>query len=670
MKSAIAFAFFLTAAGASHAAEVSEVAVPEITVMGESEKSSALEFLPTVDSLSGSRLDRKRKSTVGETLSSEVGVSSTFFGPNASRPVIRGLDGERIRIMKNGVGVLDASAASQDHAVAVDPLTVERLEIVRGPISLLYGSSAVGGVVNVITNQIPESLPVALTGRASAGYSTVDQGRNFGFTGESAVGGKFAVHIDGGIRRSEDYKVPGFARTDAIRSSDPFTNGEVEGNGSVPNSWNKTWNGAVGGSYVASDGFAGLSYSNYDSSYGTVAEQGVAINMKQHRIDFAAAKRNLAWIDSLRLKNSFSIYKHQEVEGGEVGTTFRNRGDEARLEARHVKTGLFTGMMGLQANLFKFSALGEEAFLPTTNNRSIAAFVFEEADLGKFHPSIGLRGDLSRVSSEGGGNFGAATDKDFTLGSISLGLIYDLEKDLALALNTSLTGRAPNYQELFADGQHIATRQYERGNSNLQVEKSRSAELSLRHKGEDSKGSVGVFVQDFSDFIALSPTGGTAGDDNLPEYNFNSVRARLYGAELSYRHTIFPSIIRYGSLEAEVKFDMVRARDLSNRAELPRITPMRETISLFYKTPHFQVDAEVQNNEKQTRTALNETATAGYTLTNLGVEAPIQIDRASLSLFARANNLFNVEARNHVSILKDIAPLPGRNFSIGVQGLF
>ncbi|RYZ95182.1 MAG: TonB-dependent receptor, partial [Proteobacteria bacterium] len=380
-----------------------------------------------------------------------------------------------------------ASAASEDHAVAFDPLTVERTEIVRGPLSLLYGNSAVGGVVNIVTNRIPEILPESPTGRVSAEYGTVDQNRNLGLSGEAKVSDHWAVHVDGLVRKSEDYKVPGFQRTAEARET-PLEPGETEGNGTVVNSASKAWSGALGASYIKDESFAGASLSNFSTTYGTVAEQGVTIDMDQRRLDLAAGTKNLGWLESLRLRGSFSNYKHQEIANGEVGTTFRNRGGEARVEARHQKEGVFSGLGGVQANVFQFEAIGEEAFLPTTHNSSYALFAFEEADLGRWKPSLGARMDLSRVASAASATFGAGEDRNFANGNISIGVLYELNPEFSLALNTGLTSRAPNYQELFADGQHVATRQFERGDRNLSSERGRSAEISLRHKNEDAKG--------------------------------------------------------------------------------------------------------------------------------------------------------------------------------------
>lgn len=661
--------------------------LPEITVLGDIPGKSKFDVAPTVGELSGPQLDRKRQSSLGETLSSEVGVSSSFFGPNSSRPVIRGMDGERIRILNNGMGVLDASGASPDHAVSLDPLTIERVEIVRGPSALLYGSSAVGGVVNIISNRILESVPDGFEGKIDAKSTSVDRGLS-GAMGLNFGIGNWAFHFDGASKDANDYKIPGFARTSEKRDSEPLDAESVEGNGSVPNSSGKTWNGALGGSYVFDNGYAGVSYSSYDSNYGTVAEQSVRIRLKQDRWDAALAMRDLGWIRSLRLKNSYSIYKHEELEGQEVGTTFKNRGNETRLEMAHQPIGPWSGLVGLQSNLFNFSATGEERFLPETDNSNLAAFIYEEAKFGAWTPSLGLRVDTYSVradetlvdvdpnnpgeSSAGG----PGANRNFSGGSLSLGAIYNFTPAHSLAVNLAYTERAPNYQELFANGPHLATGAFERGNADLSKEKSQSAELSYRYKQTATNAMIGFFVQDFKDYISLSPRAGggfdpegAPGNRDLDLYQYESVNAQFYGTELELKHE-FGGLLPKGNVEIGLKIDMVKARNKTTGDSLPRITPMRETISAEYKSDKFSVDMEIQRAEKQTDLAPNETQTPAFEIVNIGTEIPWTVGNSVVQIYGRVHNIFDQEARSHVSFLKDIAPLPGRNFIIGVRGSF
>lgn len=646
----------------------SEAVVPEINVFGAAPKSSTLDFIPTVSELSGTKLQRKKESTIGETLSHETGVTSSQFGPNASRPVIRGMDGDRIRILQNGTGVLDASAASQDHAIALDPLVIERMEIVRGPAALLYGSSAVGGAVNMVTNRIAEKLPEKFNGKGEIRGSSTDMGRSGGIGINTALSNHWALHADGSIRAADDYHVPGYARTADVRAADPL---DPESKGRVYNSFNRTSSEAAGTSYIFDKGFVGTSFSNYDSTYGTVAERPVHINMRQQRWDVSGEVREVGILKSIRAKNSFSHYKHDEIENGEVGTSFKNQGDEARVDMTHQTLAGFSGVFGVQANTFTFSALGDESFIPKTDNKTYSAFLYEERELGQFKPSFGARVDAAGVDSVTDSKFGPGQSKSFTGGSFSLGVLYQLTAKNALVLNGAYTERAPNYEELFANGKHAATGLYETGDTGLKKERSQSLELSWRHKGQDSQASLGVFLQDFKNFIALSPTGRTDTSDPsdpLPIYAYQAVSARLYGTEAEFKHKLYA--LSHGVLELELRGDMVRGINRSTGDNLPRMTPMRENVSLLYKTDRYQTDIELERSERQTLTAPNESKTDAYTLVNLGLEAPVNVASTELSVFARVNNVFDVEARNHVSVLKDIAPLPGRNFILGMQASF
>lgn len=661
--------------------------LPEIQVLGDLPGKSKFDYVPSIGELSGAQLERKKQTSLGETLATEVGISSSQFGPNASRPVIRGMDGERIRVLNNGLGVLDASAASPDHAVSLDPLTIERIEIVRGPSALLYGSSAVGGVVNVISNRILETSLEGFDGKADLKSTSVDQGVA-GALGVNYGVGPWTFHIDGASKDLNDYKIPSFARTTERKATSPQDEDLVDDYKTVPNSSSKTSNSAFGTSYVFDKGFAGLSYSTYDSNYGTVIEQGVRIKLKQDRWDAAFAIKDLGWIRSIRFKDSYSTYKHEEIENNDVGAIFKNNGNEARLELAHIPIGAWSGIFGLQNNQFKFSAIGDESFLPETNNQNLAAFIYEEAKFGPWTPSVGVRMDTYTIkasetfvdvdtnNSGEASRGGPGLTKNFSGTSLSLGTIYSLNSTHSIAANLAYTERAPNYQELFANGPHLATGAFERGNLNLHKEKSQSAELSYRFKQASTNALFGVFVQDFKEYIALSPKigggfdpDGTPGNRDLTLYQYEAVNAQFYGSEFELQHT-FNELIPKGKLEVEFKVDIVKARNKTASSNLPRITPMRETLSANYKSDQYSVDIEIQRAEKQTDLAPNETETPSFNLVNIGTEIPVSFNNSLIELYGRVNNVFNTEARNHVSFLKDIAPFPGRNFIVGARASF
>lgn len=663
----------------------STIEIPEIKILGDTQKTSTFDFVPTVSVLSGKKLERKKQTSLGETLTGELGVNSTFFGPNASRPVIRGLDGDRISILSDNMGVLDASAASQDHEVSIETISIDRVEIVRGPSALLYGSNAVGGVVNIITNRIPEKSQDGFKGSLDTRHSSVDSGAATGLA-LNYGSGPWVFHFDGTLRSTTDYKIPKFARTAEKRNSSPLEAGSVEGNGTVPNSANKTNSRAVGASYITEDGsLGGLSHSQYESNYGTVAEQNVKIKMKQDRTDTSFLFKNVGTFDSIRIKNTYSEYKHEELNKGIVGTTFTNKGNEARLELKHKKWRDLDGMFGLQANVFDFEAIGDERFIPKTNNQNYSAFLFEEATYGSFKPSLSARFDTSDIKANetlvdttpgtyGPTKKGASNKKSFQTGSLAFGGIYSIDSVNSLVLNIAYNERAPNYEELFANGPHIATAQYEIGNVNLGKETSKSLELSYRYKNDFTKANLATYIQEFQNFINLSPTSdkgltpeSSAYDMNL--FRYQAVPARFYGFEMDVNHQLKDLPIS-GLIEVGFKLDSVTAKNRDTKENIPKIPPMRETLSATYKTNSYNADIEVQHTEAQTQTAKDETKTDRYALVNLGIEAPITWDAVSLSCYGRINNVFDAEARNHISVLKDIAPLPGRNLILGVQMLF
>ena len=630
--------------------------LPEISVLGLPERRSPFDFLPTVSKLGGAKLDRKKETTLGETLTKEAGVSSSFFGPNASRPVIRGLDGDRVRMLENGIGLLDASGASPDHAVSVDPMLVESIEILRGPSALIYGSSAIGGVVNLRTNRISETGIETGHSDFNLRYSSVDRGKSMGGVACYKLG-NYVFHIDGSLRSNENYEVP-------------------VGSGEVENSSNRTSQAAVGISRPFENGFVGLSLSGYLTDYGVVKEEDVRIGMDRVRLDAAGEIKRIAFFDSIRFKSAYTKYEHQEREGaaGEIGTIFRNRGIESRVDA---KAGNLT--FGLQQQYFRMGAIGREAFLPTTRNSSWGVFALQEAKWGAFRPSWGVRLESASVVGEEGTLLPSEVRKNFLAPSSSLGMQVALPapvsgQDWTLGFNSTYTERAPNYQELFAGGAHMATSTYEIGNDSFTTEKNLGFEVSLKVKDRRNEVRLSTYVQNFRNYIALTPTGvpndmDTPGDpsDDLEEYEFLSTPARLFGAELEYTHKLEQALLG-GNWEFDFKADWMRGLDLGGGGNLPRMVPARGTLGLRYQHSRFALDGEFQRVEGQNLLAVNETATRGYNLLNLGAEVPFSGSFGNVKLLLRANNLFNVEARNHISFVKDVAPLPGRNIVVGIQG--
>ncbi|RYZ69025.1 MAG: TonB-dependent receptor, partial [Proteobacteria bacterium] len=451
--------------------------------------------------------------------------------------------------------------------------------------------------------------------------------------------------------------------SDTLRASNPEVNEPYK---TVPNSSNRTQTGAVGVSRVFDRGHLGMSYSNFHNRYGTVAEPTVSIDMTRHNLALAGELRDVGFLQSVRLKSTGIVYRHQEYEDQEIGTTFRNRGVESRIDLKHKPVGIINGLFGLQHQQSEFSAAGEEAFLPTTKNGAVAAFIYEEAQLGDFTPSLGGRFENASVRSLDNDTFGAGQRRAFWAGSGSAGLIYQLMPEWSMAVNGAYTERAPNYQELFAGGVHVATNLFEQGNTELGKERSKSLEWSLRKKARNNEGRLTFFVQDYDRYLALAPTGTNDVDSGLEIYDYRAIQARLFGGEFEWRNELRKLTSR-GVFEIDVKGDFVRGQDRSGSSSLPRITPIRETIGLNYRLDGYFTEIEWQHTHDQNFLAANETKTPGYHFVNWAGEAPLDLGFGALRVIGKVQNILNNEARNHVSFLKDRAPLPGRNFIVGLQ---
>ncbi len=631
---------------------------------------SSDELVTPVSVLNGRELSLKRESTLGETLKNIPGVSASSFGPNASRPVIRGLDGDRVRIMQNGVGILDASALSFDHAVAIDPLIIEQIDVVRGPAALLYGGSAIGGVVNAIDHRIPKEAIEGVTGRSEIRFGGADNQKN-GAVVVDAGNGVLTIHADAYKRKTHDLDIPGYAVSSRLARQD----GTARTNrGRLVNSSSDADGGALGASIALEKGYIGTSFSTFNNNYGTVAEPGVRIDQNSDRWDLASELKDLGnIINRVKVRMAHTDYMHQEIEDGAVGTTFKNRGLEGSIEAGHGNIGKLSGTVGVQFQNSKFQALGEEAFVPSNRTESKAAYIFEELPLDFFKSNalklnFGGRMEQVKVESAGGGNFGPGNEQTFTPRSYATGMLYTLDSNWSIASNLSHNERAPSYFELFANGPHLATAQFEIGDTTLQKERSNGVDAQLRWKAGHNSFSVGAYYTRFSNFISLADQGTTVNFEGelLPVARFQPVPAIFKGLEGEGKFRVYDQI---GTLDLNLRGDYVRATDRDSGDPLPRISPLRLGFGFDYKFNRFGSRLDVLRAFKQDRTASNELATDGYTSVNatLTYLIPAQFH---LEAFAKGYNLLDQEIREHTSFLKDIAPLGGRSLLVGLRGEF
>ncbi|MDB6152725.1 MAG: TonB-dependent receptor [Chthoniobacteraceae bacterium] len=640
-----------------------------------------------VSVLEGNRLQLALQPTLGETLSGAAGVSSTYFGPAASRPIIRGLGGDRIRILQNGNNTIDASATSVDHAVSFDPVSVESIEVVRGPAALLYGSNAIGGVVNVLDNRIPnEPAGAPLRGSLESRYGSANTERGGAFTLEGGIRG-FNWHLEGYKRAANDLQIPGFARSSRLREREPLAPGGKEARDVLPNS-DLRIEGLLGGtSYAWNEGYFGVAYSGFHTNYGTVAERDVTIDMEQRRWDLRGAFiAPFSQVKAIKYSVGLSSYGHTEFEGALAGTIFENEGFDGRVELTHEKIGLLEGTIGYQTEKSRFSALGTEAFLPPVETVAGSAFIFEEIAFEPFRAQFGMRYDHISVDSESSPGFGPGRDRVFDNVSSSTGLIYTPAQGYAIALSTAFTQRAPTYQELFANGPHLATNAFEIGNANLRTEKALSIDFSLRKNRGSVTGAVSVFYNRFADFIGQFSNGEVAAgeEDDLPLSVYKSTSANFFGGEAEVTfHLLSPvtsetiGTSKEGAtparpllLELELKADYVQATDSITLDPLPRIPPFRTSAALNLQYERFSAGLEGQYVARQNRTSDFELPTDSYFLINASIGCRVALGKAEATLYLRGVNLTNEDARLHTSFLKEIAPLGGRGVVCGMKLIF
>jgi len=671
--------------------------LPALPVTGNPLGVSSDELVVPVAVLNGRELSLQRESTLGETLKSIPGVSATYYGPGASRPIIRGLDGDRVKIMQNGIGVLDASSLSFDHAVALDPLVIEQVDVVRGPAALLYGGSAVGGVVNAIDHRIPENSLDGITGRAEARYGGADNEKN-GAVVVDAGNGLFAIHADVYKRDSDDLRIPGYQASDRLRAQQAAQGDPVDlRKGTLQNSSSEGDGGALGASLTFDKGYAGFSYSTFNSNYGSVAEPAVRLDMESRRWDFASEIHDIGPIISrVKLRLGNTNYQHQEIEDGQIGTTFKNKGLQGSLEAEHAKIGNISGVVGVQFQNTDFQALGDEAFIPKTNTDTKAVYVYEELPMDALKLSVGGRLEHAKLRSEGGGpddpnnpgtpRFGSAQTKSFDPLSAAFGALYALDQHWSLAGNLAHTERAPSYNELFANGPHFATGQYEVGNPDLDKEKSNGIDAQIRWKTDKHSFSFGAFYTKFNNFLSIENTGRSRGADGeinpvdadndgiadvsgeeiVPEAQITGVRAVFKGFESEAKFRVYEN---HGDLDLKLRGDYVRATNSDTGQPLPRIAPLKLGAGLNYQLNRFGARLDVLHAFNQNRTDTFELPTDGYTSVNAMLTYVIPA-AFHLEAFAKANNLLDEDIRDHSSILKDIAPMGGRSILVGMRGDF
>ncbi len=598
---------------------------------------------------------------VGDALSSLPGVANSQFGPNAGRPVVRGLDGDKIRILQNGTALLDASAASPDHAVGVDPLSLREMQVFRGPSALLYSTSILGGVVNLTDTRIATQR-MGQGGALVARSGSVDN-LAAGAAKGHVTAGDWVVQADLFARSTDDLRTPV---------------------GRIADTGSESLGGGLGVSKVWDGGFLGLSWSGLDNDYG-VAEPDIVIGQRQDRWDLAGESRLEGALRKVAWRAGVTDYRHTEFEGGVAGSSFSNRGFDARIDLTLARLGSTEAILGVQGGSFDFEVTGDEAFLPDTVNRNAAlfgSFVTPFATPG-LRLRYGFRVQRDSVSAEAWTHEGVLSDPPAARRSFTpLGLSAALEKDLGPEWRTTLTlsrvERSPNYQELFADGPHVGTEAYEVGDRDLGKERGYGVEWEVAKVTGRLTGSASVFYNRYASFITLIENGygpdltgvggpdfSLGGADELVRYDFTSVPAHLYGAEARLNFAALQGDA--AKLNVEVFADALRASRRDGAGALPRISPGRVGLGLNGLLSGWEWRTELAYFLTQDRPASGESPTSGYPMLGASLGRSFKLGAADARLTVRGVNLLDREARNPSSFIKDLVPLPGRGVELGLR---
>ena len=660
--------------------------LPPVTVSASGLQLGANEMTTPTAVLEGDELVRRREATLGETLGNEPGITSSHFGAGASRPIIRGMDGPRVKVLSDGAELHDASTISPDHAVASEPLLATQIEVLRGPSALVYGGGAVGGVVNVLDGKVPTAIPQkGIEGSAELRANT-GAGEGAGAFSLTGGAGNLAVHVEGVARDAGDYRVgKGWAP-------------DGEPTRKVPGSFNRTDTGSVGLSWVGDRGYLGAAYTRQAARYGLpghnhsfegchthgthlhcgaheeeddhdhgAEEHGdvPVVDLRSERLDIRGELRNpFTGFSALRLRAGVTDYVHDEVEDGAIATTFKNKAYDTRIELQHEPIAGFKGVVGLQTSQRKFSAIGEEAYVQPTVTRKTGLFVLEEYRLndwyGDWRFEAALRHDRQTAEALASGSAGG-TERSHNGTSASLGAVWKFTPGYQVGTSFTRASRAPSAEELYARGLHMATSTYERGNANLRSETSQNIDLSLKKTSGDTTFGVSVFRNRISNYIY----GRTLDEvDGLQLLQYSQADATFTGIEGQVRQRVTRNmgVTLFG--------DTVRAK-LDGGGLLPRIPATRAGVRLDANWKAWEGQVEWVQVARQNRVAAFETATPGYGMLNLGVSYRGQLSSGTpWQVYLKANNLTDRLAYAHTSFIKNAAPLLGRNITVGVKVAF
>jgi len=692
--------------------------LPAVSVTASPLAGDAESLARPVAILQGDALDRARSATLGDTVDRLPGVQSSYFGPAVGRPILRGLDGPRVQVLASGLGSMDASTVSADHATSIEPFLADQIEVLKGPATLLFGSGAIGGAVNVVDGRIAREVPAQpLSGRVELRGNTVNDERSGMFRLDGVSRDNLVLHVDGLVRDTGQYRIPGAAHALHGDAHDHDGHGPDDGHGRhgrLGNSDMQTRAGGIGLAWFGERGQLGMAASSYRSQYGIPAgahvhaghghdddhdlhddghghdgaDHGdVRIDLRQDRLELKGGLLAPApFLERIDFHGAWSDYEHVELEDGLVGTRFTSQGHDVRLQAVQKEVGGWRGAFGLQSGRVDFGAAGAEAFVPATLSRSTGVFVLQEKSAGALKLELGARHDRVELDPERG-----HPSRRFGATSLSAAAIWQLDPALDLRMGVDRSERAPTQEELYAGGLHVATSSLEIGDVHLDTESALRGELGLHaHRGRFDL-ELSIYHSRFDDFIYLADTGVSA--HGVPVRLWTQAGASFTGAEVEA--VVHLADAASGRWDLRLFGDRVRAgldgsgtrtaafvvphddhshahrTELDNHGPLPRIAPARIGASLAWDRGGWRGALGAVRYQAQDRVARAEAPSPGYTLVDAHVShAWDRPGGTRWEVFLDGSNLGNVEARPHTSLLRQYAPLPGRALAFGIRAWF
>jgi iron complex outermembrane receptor protein len=634
----------------------------EVVVSAGGDARPVSEVAQPIAVLSGERLESMQQPSLGATIAGAPGVATTSFGPAVGRPILRGLGNDRVRVLSNGTDVGDLSAGAPDHAVDLDTSSADRIEILRGAATLLYGSSAGGGVVNVIDGRIPESaVGRALTGEVTAALGTAARERHGSARAEGSSGA-FGWYAAGFKRQSDDYDIPGFASIDPPPDETP---------GTLKNSGIDSQNGVLGASWIGANGFIGVAVARNEATYGlpgNLEEESEGgdphIVLQQNRQDVRAELRpSGSWLEAIRLNLGVNDYVHKEAEGGLFGQRNSQKSYEGRLEVRHRDIGAVSGSAGVQLRHREVAIVGDEAFVPPSTIDNSAVFALEELARGTQRWQAGLRYERQEIEGEAE----RAPRRMYDALSSSIGYVWTPRGAYSVAISVARAVKFPSAEELYTEGPHLSTHSFEIGDADLDTEVNLDTDISIRKLTGRVTGELNLFVNRFDNFIFLRRTDEPEIEE-LPVLRYENADATFRGVELRVNVLLLEESTRH--LSAEFGVDVVRAELQESREPLPRIPPLELGAGLRFDQGPFWTEVAVRRASRQDRLAPFETPTDGYTTFDASAGWRVYTRQIAHEFVLRGTNLNNVEIRNHASFLKDLAPQPGRDVELSYRIAF